>query len=183
MFRKADFSVLSCYGPSQRHKLSTESAKRTSGPRGFPKAHSCYRFCTEELGRCTGAGFDCCRPTVAGWSLDPQSAVGSLMGITCCHPANHPPPRTGAWIGGPGAGGVAPLARLGTSILRASSVRRDRVRGRFRAPALHHAARCQSTDVGLDPGSDCARIRDSVLGVFVGDLEPAVLQQLVLGHG
>src|SRR5260370_15569457 len=49
---------------------------------------------------------------------DPQNAMGSAVGSACCRPANRAAPRTSTQSGRPGAGGIAPLARLGTSPLR-----------------------------------------------------------------
>jgi hypothetical protein len=71
--------------------------------------------------------------------LDPQSAMGSAVGSACCRPANRAAPRTSTQSGRPGAGDIAPPARLGTSPLRADPVRTNRSRGRPVAPALHHA--------------------------------------------
>src|SRR3979490_760979 len=106
----------------------TENKTRLRAAHGFPKAHSCHRFCPKELGGCADAGFDCCRAVVAPPSLDPHRATGPPLGSACCRPANHPAPWTGTYLGRSGASCVAPLARLGTSPLRASLVRRNRSR-------------------------------------------------------
>ena len=63
------------------------------------------------------------------------------------------------------AGDIAPLARLGTSPLRADPVRSNRSRGRPVAPALHHASHCQSSYVGLDSGTSHTGFCNSVLGI------------------
>jgi len=75
------------------------------------------------------------------------------------------PLRTSTQSGRPGAGGIAPLAGLGTSPLRADPVRSNRSRGRPVAPALHHASHCQSSYVGLDSGTNHTGFCNSVLGI------------------
>ncbi len=102
---------------------------------------------------------------VAARSLDPQSTMGSAVGSACCRPANRAALRTSTQSGRPGAGDIAPLARLGTSPLRADPVRSNRSRGRPVAPALHHASHCLSSNVGLDSGTSHTGFCNSVLGI------------------
>jgi AI-2E family transporter len=75
-------------------------------------------------------------------------------------------PHLGAVLSrSPCAGGIKSLARLGASPLRPDPVRGNRSRGRPAATAVHHAARGQSADVGLDPRAAHPRVRNSVLGI------------------
>jgi len=145
----------------------TEITKQDCPGPWTPRAYSCHRLCPEELGGRTGAGFDRSCTTVAGGPLDPQSAMGSAVGRACCRTANRPALGTSTQFGRPGAGGIAPLARLGTSSLCADPVRSNRRRGRPLTPTLHHAPGCQSADVGLDIGAGHPGVCNSILGFIL----------------
>src|SRR5277367_1737985 len=98
-------------------------------------------------------------------AMDHSRPVGSAVGFAGGGVADDSTLWSHPRIARPGPGRRSPLARLAASALRAHSLRLDCPGGWIPAPALHHAPRDASADLGVDSRATRSRICDSILGI------------------